>query len=214
MDVTDLRDICRMLKIKEIVPVEQLRECCACIDEHLADRGTYGSSVSDRTHFAYAIVAGAHFYATSQSEVRTLDSPCGKGKHLDCDGPPPKVVSIDQDGNFSITKPLQQAWLKTFPTLRHLRMHVHPIALKWIERSVHHNGLGPRPLSARFAHPVHRRDRQPSMAGCVPSLPGSRWWSSDPPTISAVANMSSFWTSAPPTTAMMRYPTPTSSMRP
>ena len=65
--------------------------------------GDYGASVSDRTHFAYAVISGAHYYVTSQSEVRTLEAPCGNGEaHQDCDVDPPVIISLnDLNKRFS-----------------------------------------------------------------------------------------------------------------
>lgn len=85
------------IETKVLIPTPQLRDCCICIQDHLVDSGIYGASATDMTHFAYAVANQCDYYVTSQSEVRTIDAPCGQGEtHAECEDPPPRIVSVKQ----------------------------------------------------------------------------------------------------------------------
>lgn len=62
-----------------LIPNPLLRDCCSCIDGYLEEKGTYGSSTTDRTHLAYSIAHSCDFYVTVKSETKTLRIPddCG-----------------------------------------------------------------------------------------------------------------------------------------
>lgn len=62
-----------------LIPNPLLRDCCSCIDDYLEEKGTYGSSTTDRTHLAYSIAHNCDYFLTSKSETKTLRTPedCG-----------------------------------------------------------------------------------------------------------------------------------------
>ncbi|MEI6795265.1 MAG: hypothetical protein WCK39_00220 [Methanomassiliicoccales archaeon] len=63
------------LDMEVVYPRTPLRALCVEVDGHLESVGRCGSSCTDRTHFAYAIMARCDFFVTSSSEKRTLDCP-------------------------------------------------------------------------------------------------------------------------------------------
>jgi predicted nucleic acid-binding protein len=56
-----------------------LRDCCQCLDAAVEDKGVYGSSLTDRTHLAYAVAYGCDFFLTSGREpsaLKLIDKDC------------------------------------------------------------------------------------------------------------------------------------------
>ena len=91
-DTFDLHQGITMLKKLEFeieFPVQELRDLCILVDHELDAIGRYGSSVTDRTHFAYALAYECDYYVTSKGETRTLIAPKEKGEFTE-------VVTIDQ----------------------------------------------------------------------------------------------------------------------
>lgn len=86
-DPLELLRFIESLRINAAYPEDDLRLVCIEVDGHLSSIGRYGSSCTDRTHFAYAIVTHCDYYATSAGEKRTLDCP-----------------------------PLREGWVRTAPT--------------------------------------------------------------------------------------------------
>ena len=69
----------KRLEFDILFPIHDLREWCILVDNEMDATGRYGSSVTDRTHFAYALASGCDFYVTSKGETRTLKAPKEKG---------------------------------------------------------------------------------------------------------------------------------------
>ncbi len=77
---SDLFHILRTLKeldVKVIFPVRDLRFCCICLDNYHDSNNIWGSSITDRTHLAYAITYGSDFFVTSRAETKALRRPEG-----------------------------------------------------------------------------------------------------------------------------------------
>jgi predicted nucleic acid-binding protein len=72
-------ELLKKLEFDIIFPVQELREWCIIVDQEMEAVGRYGSSVTDRTHFAYALAYGCDYYVTSKGETRTLKAPKEKG---------------------------------------------------------------------------------------------------------------------------------------
>ena len=72
-------DILKKLEFGVIFPLQGLREWCSIVDQEMDETGRYGSSITDRTHFAYALTSRCDFYVTSKGETRTLKAPKEKG---------------------------------------------------------------------------------------------------------------------------------------
>jgi len=70
-------DILRKIMFRILFPVKELREWCMTVDKEMEEIGRYGSSVTDRTHFAYTLSSGCDYYVTSKGETRTLIAPKG-----------------------------------------------------------------------------------------------------------------------------------------
>jgi len=68
-------DILGSLGIKILFPMPEIRRVCLLVDAEMESLGRYGSSVTDRTHFAYALTSECDYYVTSQGETRTLAVP-------------------------------------------------------------------------------------------------------------------------------------------
>jgi len=75
----EIIDILKEIDAVFLIPNPQLRLCCSCIDDYLEEKGTYGSSTTDRTHLAYSIAHNCDYFLTSKSETKTLRIPtdCG-----------------------------------------------------------------------------------------------------------------------------------------
>jgi len=71
------------LKFKVLFPVQELRDWCVAVDREVDAAGCYGSSVTDRTHYAYALAASCDFYVTSKGETRTLVAPKKMGGYTE-----------------------------------------------------------------------------------------------------------------------------------
>lgn len=78
----DIIDILKEIDATFLIPNPQLRLCCSCIDDYLDEKGTYGSSSTDRTHLAYSIANNCDYYVTTKSETRTLEIPKDCGTEL------------------------------------------------------------------------------------------------------------------------------------
>jgi hypothetical protein len=74
-DAQEIVGMIRDFDIRIIYPSIELRPMCTMMDDMVLRDGPYGSSATDRTHFAYAIVAQSHFFVTSQGETRCLRTP-------------------------------------------------------------------------------------------------------------------------------------------
>lgn len=81
-------DIIRSLGIKILFPIPEVRNLCLLVDAEMESLGIYGSSVTDRTHFAYALASECDYYVTSMGETRTLVVP----SDLDV---PTSVITMD-----------------------------------------------------------------------------------------------------------------------
>lgn len=68
-------EILRSLGIRILFPIPDIRRVCILVDAEMESLGRYGSSVTDRTHFAYALTSECDYYVTSQGETRTLAVP-------------------------------------------------------------------------------------------------------------------------------------------
>jgi hypothetical protein len=68
-------DLLRSLGVTIIFPLPEIRKVCILVDAEMESLGRYGSSITDRTHFAYALTSGCDYYVTSQGETRTLAVP-------------------------------------------------------------------------------------------------------------------------------------------
>ncbi len=66
----------------------QLRICCMCLDNAFVEEKRYGSSLTDRTHLAYAIVYDCDYFFTTGREPSALKKPRGCGHNI-------KVVDND-----------------------------------------------------------------------------------------------------------------------
>jgi hypothetical protein len=75
LDVHMLMTNLQHLELTIIFPAPELREWCRLVDEVNDVESNYGSSVTDRTHLAYAITHGADYFVTHRSEVRNLRVP-------------------------------------------------------------------------------------------------------------------------------------------
>jgi hypothetical protein len=82
-------DLSKKLEFGVIFPLEGLREWCTTVDQEMEDTGRYGSSITDRTHFAYSLASGCDYYVTPMGETRTLKAPKEKGGFTE-------VVTIDE----------------------------------------------------------------------------------------------------------------------
>lgn len=71
----DIIDLFKNLDVEVLHPAPQLRGCCLCIDEFHEFKRIYGSSVTDRTHLAYAIVYDSDYFVTSGGEISALRRP-------------------------------------------------------------------------------------------------------------------------------------------
>jgi hypothetical protein len=69
----------KRLEFDIMFPVQELRNWCILVDREMDATGRYGSSITDRTHFAYALVYECDYYVTSKGETRTLKAPKEKG---------------------------------------------------------------------------------------------------------------------------------------
>jgi len=95
-ELYDIIEVLKELDVEVIHPqplpneprLSLLRECCMCLDAYHAEEGIYGSSLTDRTHLAYATMYDCDFFVTSSSEVKALRTP------NDC---PRKVEVVDID---------------------------------------------------------------------------------------------------------------------
>jgi len=88
-DLAKIVELWRELDVEFIYPVSQVRFCCLCLDDLLREEKVYGSSVTDRTHLAYAIAHELDFFVTSRSELRSLKKPSDcllKTKIVDIEG--------------------------------------------------------------------------------------------------------------------------------
>jgi predicted nucleic acid-binding protein len=59
--------------------LSQVRACCCCLDRVVEEKGVYGSSLTDRTHLAYAVAYGCDYFLTSGKEpsaLKLLDDEC------------------------------------------------------------------------------------------------------------------------------------------
>ena len=69
----------KRLEFEILFPAQELQEWCILVDREMDATGRYGSSITDRTHFAYALAYGSDYYVTSKGETRTLKAPKEKG---------------------------------------------------------------------------------------------------------------------------------------
>ena len=74
-DVHEMVTILERLELDTIIPSPELRDWCRMVDEANDENANWGSSVTDRTHLAYAITRGADYFVTHHSEVRNLRVP-------------------------------------------------------------------------------------------------------------------------------------------
>jgi hypothetical protein len=74
-DAHGLIDLLVDLDLEVIYPCEELRPICSKMDATVHNEGLYGSSATDRTHFAYAITSKSDFFITSPGETRGLKMP-------------------------------------------------------------------------------------------------------------------------------------------
>lgn len=75
LDVNDFVVNLQKLNLRIIFPAPELRDWCRLVDEANDIGNNWGSSVTDRTHLAYAITHGANYFVTSHSEVKNLHVP-------------------------------------------------------------------------------------------------------------------------------------------
>lgn len=74
-DVHGMVEVIRELDLNIIYPSENIGGKCCMMDEMVLYDGPYGSSVTDRTHFAYALASRSDFFITNEGETRGLVAP-------------------------------------------------------------------------------------------------------------------------------------------
>lgn len=78
----EIIEILKEIDATFLIPNPLLRDCCSCLDDCLEEKGTYGSSTTDRTHLAYSIAHNCDYFITSKSETKTLRIPDDCGTEL------------------------------------------------------------------------------------------------------------------------------------
>jgi hypothetical protein len=103
--------VIRSLGIEIVYPRTSLRIICLEVDEHLASIGRYGSSCTDRTHFAYAIEYECSLFLTSEGEVRTLGCP-DRGDRIRT-----IPISLKEMRGALVRKDAKDQWLRPVPMI-------------------------------------------------------------------------------------------------
>jgi predicted nucleic acid-binding protein len=78
-EIHAVADILREVNPTILFPTKELRLWCIKVDEANDEDINYGSSCTDRTHLAYAIVANSDYFVTHLAEVNNLKVPYDEG---------------------------------------------------------------------------------------------------------------------------------------